>query len=437
MSYISIIGGNRLNGEISLQGSKNATLPILAAVVLCDGPVELLNCPDISDVRDLLYALSCAGVKSKFTGHRLELDGTEASPFFFGPELAGKTRGGVLLLGAFLGRFFEAGMAYPGGCVIGARPIDFHCKVLKEPRVFTEEREDGVYVKGRPQGGAVVLPYPSVGATENAVLAAVRAEGTTKIYGAAREPDVIELCRFLQKAGARIGGIGSSLLQIEGVSRLHGISYTLPGDRIVAGTYLAATAMTGGDVILWNTKGVCMKGIFESLRAAGVPVWRNEDAMRVRGEGRIAPVRRLKTEPFPAFPTDMQSQMTALLSLAPGDSTICETVFESRFGIVGELQKMGAEVTCDKNCIYIRGGKVLHGANVTATDLRTGAALIMAGLAAEGESRISGCEFIARGYEDICGTLAGVGARIVQPEENEGKTENKVWQRKNGNCEAE
>lgn len=437
MSYISIIGGNRLNGEILLQGSKNATLPILAACVLCDGPVELLNCPDISDVRDLLYALSFAGVKSRLTGHRLELDGAEAVPFFFGPELAGKTRGGVLLLGAFLGRFFEAGMAYPGGCVIGARPIDFHCKVLKELRVFTEEREDGVYVKGRPQGGRVVLPYPSVGATENAVLAAVRAEGTTKIYGAAREPEVVELCRFLQKAGARIGGIGTSFLQIEGVSRLRGISYTLPGDRIVAGTYLAATAMTGGDVILRNTKGICMKGIFESLRAAGVTVYRDTDSMRLRTEGRVLPVRRLETAPFPAFPTDMQSQMTALLTLAVGDSTICETVFESRFGIVGELQKMGAKVTCDKKCIYIQGRRKLHGATVTATDLRTGAALIMAGLAAEGESSIFGCEFIARGYEDICGMFAGVGATIVQTEENEGKTENKVWQRKDGNCETE
>lgn len=428
MSYISIIGGNRLNGEISLQGSKNATLPILAACVLCDGPVELLNCPDISDVRDLLYALSFAGVKSKLTEHRLELDGAEAVPFFFGPELAGKTRGGVLLLGAFLGRFFEAGMAYPGGCVIGARPIDFHCKVLKALRVATDEREDGVYVKGRPKGGTIALPYPSVGATENAVLASVRAEGTTKVYGAAREPEVVELCRFLQKAGAKIGGIGTSVLQIEGVSRLQGISYTLPGDRIVAGTYLAATAMTGGDIVLRNTKGVCMKGIFESLRAAGVTVYRDTDSMRLRTEGRVLPVRRLETAPFPAFPTDMQSQMTALLTLALGDSTICETVFESRFGVVGELQKMGADVSCDKKYIYIRGGRKLHGTTVHATDLRTGAALIMAGLAAEGESKVFGSEFIVRGYEDICGTLALLGAEAVQTEENEGKTENKVWQ---------
>lgn len=426
MSYISIIGGNRLEGEISLQGSKNATLPILAASVLCDGPVELINCPDISDVRDLLYALSFAGIKSKLTEHRLELDGRDALPCFFGPELAGKTRGGVLLLGAFLGRFFEAGMAYPGGCVIGARPIDLHCKVLRELKVTTTEQEDGVYVKGKPQGGRVVLPYPSVGATENAVLASVCAEGTTKIYGAAREPEVAELCRFLQKAGAKIGGVGTSCLEIEGVARLRGISYTLPGDRIVAGTYLAATAMTGGDVILRGTKGVCMKGIFESLQTAGIRVYRDADSMRLRTAGRILPVRRLETAPFPAFPTDMQSQMTALLSLAAGESVICETVFESRFGIVGELQKMGADVFCDNRCINIRGGRKLHGAVVNATDLRTGAALIMAGLAAEGESNIFGSEFIDRGYEDICGTLALLGAVTVQTEENEGKTENRV-----------
>lgn len=426
MSYISVIGGNTLEGEILLQGSKNAVLPILAASVLCDEPVEIRNCPDISDVRDLLHALSFAGVKSSFKGNCLEIDATKAEPFFFGPDHAGKTRGGVLLLGAFVGRFHEAGMAYPGGCVIGARPIDFHCKVWRALQVITEEREDGILLKGTPKGGNIKLPYPSVGATENAILTAVYGKGKTLVYGAAREPEVTELCRFLNLAGAKIRGIGSSVLEIEGVTGLHGISYTMTGDRIVAGTYLTAVAMTGGKIRIRNTKRVCMKGIFEPLRMAGVTVNRDCDSMVLQATGKPVPVKLLQTAPFPGFPTDMQSQITALLTLAEGESRIYETVFESRFGIVRELQKLGADVTRDGRYILIRGGNKLRGARVHATDLRTGAALLLAGLAAEGETKVFGEEYIARGYENICGTLCALGARIVHNNEIEEKTESRV-----------
>ena len=204
MSYVTIKGEKKLEGELFLQGSKNAVLPILAACVLCRGTVVLRNCPDISDVKELLYALSFAGVTSRLEQGRLELDTSGATPYFFGPELAGKTRGGVLLLGAFLGRFGEAGMAYPGGCVIGARPIDLHCKVFRALKAELSEDEEGVIIKGYPGGGRIRLSYPSVGATENAVLAAVCAKGRTVISGAAREPEVAELCRFLNRAGARI-----------------------------------------------------------------------------------------------------------------------------------------------------------------------------------------------------------------------------------------
>ena len=426
MSYISVIGGNRLDGEISLQGSKNATLPILAACVLCDGPVELKNCPDISDVKALLHALSCAGVKCKFHKNRVELDGTEATPYRFGPELTSSTRGGVLLLGAFAGRFHEAGMAYPGGCVIGARPVDLHCKVFKELHMCTEEDPEGISVKGEPRGGSVRLPYPSVGATENAILAAVSAKGNTRIYGAAREPEVAELCRFLQMAGGKIFGIGTSVLSIEGVRRLHGLSYTMKGDRIVAGTYLCAGAMTGGEIRLKNTGGVCMRGIFESLQAAGLKVKREKGSMWLQGERIIRPVSELITAPYPAFPTDMQSVLAAMLTLAKGESRICETVFESRFGVVEGLRCMGADVWCEDGVVFINGGCPLHGETVNATDLRTGAALVIAALAAEGESKIRGSEYIARGYEDICGTLSALGAKIVEAEENDDKTENVV-----------
>lgn len=418
MSCISIVGGRKLEGEVTLQGSKNAVLPILAASVLCNGKITIRSCPDISDVRELLYALSCAGIQSTLYNGELEVDTSAAFPFFFGPEYAGKTRGGVLLLGAFLGRFCDAGMAYPGGCVIGARPIDLHCKVFRALGAELTESEDGVIVKGKLKGGVIRLPYPSVGATENAILAAVCAKGQTRIYGAAAEPEVKELCCFLSKAGAKISGIGSTLLEITGVSKLHGIEYTLTGDRIAAGTYLAAVSMTGGEVLLRGTAGVCMKGIFDSFSETGVSVYREKEFMRLRAPEKILPVKKLRTAPYPGFPTDMQSQMTAMLSLAEGESAIYETVFESRFGVVPELKKMGADVWNEGRCIRIRGRNRLCGTTVFATDLRSGAALVSAALAADGESVVHGYEYIARGYEDICGVFHALGAEIFLKEQN-------------------
>ena len=417
MSYITIEGGNKLEGDIPLQGSKNATLPILAASVLCNGTVILKNCPDITDVREMLHALSYAGVRSSLHDGILELDTSNAVPCYFGPELAGKTRGGVLLLGAFTGRFGEAGMAYPGGCVIGARPIDLHCKVLRDLHTTLTEEEEGVFVKGKPGGGHVFLSYPSVGATENAVLAAVCAWGRTVISGAAMEPEVSELCRFLNRAGAKISGIGTRHIVIDGVRRLHETEYTITGDRIVAGTYLAAAAMSGGEVILRKTRHVCMKGIFESFRAVGARIYRDCDTLVLKAPDTLHSIPELVTAPFPAFPTDMQSQMTALLSVAKGDSRIYETVFESRFGVVTELQKMGADVRNRGRFALIHGVEKLHGASVAASDLRSGAALVLAAAVAEGQSKVYGYDFIARGYEDICGIFRLLGARIEITEE--------------------
>ena len=414
MSDVLINGGNKLEGELRLQGSKNAVLPILAASVLCSGNVLINNCPDISDVRELLAALSYAGVKSSFSNGSLELDTTDMTPQFFGPELSGKTRGGVLLLGAFFGRFHEAGMAYPGGCVIGARPIDLHCKVLRSLGAELSEEADGVFAKGTPTGGSVLLSYPSVGATENAVLAAVCAKGRTVIYGAAKEPEVAELCRFLNHAGARISGIGTGRIIIDGVTKLYGTEYTVSGDRIVAGTYLAAAAITGGKVRVYGTRGVCMRGISDVFSRMGVRLYRDADSISVIAPKRLQAIRKLVTAPYPAFPTDMQSQTVAMLSVAKGDSKVYETVFESRFGAVAELQKMGADLSVNGRCISIHGTDGLHGAGVIATDLRSGAALVLAGLTADGVTQVSGYEFIARGYEDICGALRSLGAEIVR-----------------------
>lgn len=418
MSYVSIKGGNKLEGELCLQGSKNAVLPILAAGILCCGKVVLKNCPDISDVRELLAALSFAGVKSTFRDGVLMLDTADVVPTYFGPEFAEKTRGGILLLGAFWGRFHEAGMAYPGGCVIGARPIDLHCKVLRRLGADLLEEPDGVFVNGRPVGGRIFLSYPSVGATENAILAAVCAEGVTVINGAAREPEVVELCMFLNRAGARIYHSGRSRIVIEGVRQLHGTEYTVAGDRIVAGTYLAAAAMTGGEVRLLGTGGVCMQGILECLSATGVRMSRDAHGITLKAPRRLCGIQALVAAPFPSFPTDMQSQTVAMLSTAKGNSMVVETVFESRFGVLPELRNMGADVSRKGRRIFIRGVKRLHGARVKALDLRSGAALVLAGLAAEGETTVSGYEYIARGYEDMCGVLQGLGARLVWTEEN-------------------
>jgi UDP-N-acetylglucosamine 1-carboxyvinyltransferase len=262
-----------------------------------------------------------------------------------------------------------------------------------------------------------MLSYPSVGATENAILAAVCATGRTVVFGAAREPEIAELCRFLKKAGAKITGIGSRRLVIDGVSALHGVEYTIAGDRIVAGTYLAAAAMTGGELLLRKTDKVCMQGISEVFREAGVQISETKREIFLKAPKCLRAVSKTVTAPFPAFPTDMQSQMAAFFSVAEGESRIYETVFESRFGVVPELRKMQADVFEKDRCVFIHGVKRLYGAEVTASDLRSGAALVLAGLAAEGETKVYEDAYIARGYEDICGTLRKLGARLERREE--------------------
>lgn len=416
--YAKIIGGNRIEGEAVLQGSKNAVLPMIAASVLCRGEVRIEHCPAISDVRELLTVLSKTGAVCELKDGVLTIDASDAVPFSIDREQAKKTRGGVLFLGAFLGRFHEAGIAYPGGCVIGERPIDLHCAVLRKLHVVLTETSEGVYGKGRPVGERVELSYPSVGATENAVLASVCAKGRTELLGAATEPEITELCRFLNKAGAVIHGIGTNYLVIDGVSELHGVTYRLSGDRIVAGTYMAAAAITGGEVVLRGAEDVCMDGILPVLQAAGTQIRREKDLLVVTGNDRVLAVPYIKTAPFPAFPTDMQSQILALLSMADGDSVVCETVFESRFAVVPELCKMGADILSEGQCAVVHGVRQLHGADVKAADLRGGAALLLAGLAAEGETKVYGYEYIARGYEDICGLLKRLGADIMRMEDS-------------------
>ena len=417
MTYIRIKGGKRICGEVTLQGSKNAVLPMIAASILIRGVTVIGNCPDITDVREMLMQLQQTGARYTFYDHVLVIDCSEVFLYDGEKKEASKTRGSVLFLGAFLGRFSEARISYPGGCVIGSRPIDLHCELLRSLGVTISEQEDALYACGCPAGAELFLRSPSVGATENAILAAVCAKGRTVLHGAATEPEVSELCSFLVEAGAKISGIGTNILAIDGVESLHEVCHLLTGDRIVAGTFLCAAMVTGGQITIHGTKGVSLTGFDRTLRRVGLYCEQKENCILATGIGKLFPVDLLVTAPYPGFPTDMQSLLMAVLALADGESRLCETVFESRFKIVPELNRMGAAIEVRDRMAVIHGVPVLTGATVMAKELRGGAALLLAGLAATGETRVYGCENIARGYEAICERLCSLGAEIDQMEE--------------------
>lgn len=415
MAYVTLKGG-KIRGELSLQGSKNAALPILAASVLCRGEVKLTHCPDITDVRDMLSILSCFRVPWSFSGGELLLDPAKAQQKKVPAELMKKTRGGILFLGALLGRFSEAELSTPGGCSIGKRPINFHLELLRSMGVQVTEQEE-LSAKGRPAGAEFTLPYASVGATENAILAAVCADGVTVIRRAAKEPEILELCAFLRKAGAKIENEGLGQITVEGVPALHGAEHRLSGDRIAAGTYLTAAMMTGGSLTLFDPGGISIPEMLPTFSKTGMLLEKTKETIILRESHEIKPVGEMTTAPFPAFPTDMQSQMLSYLSLASGDSSVTETVFESRFAVLPELNQMGAFLTLTEKGVYVRGSCRFRGTTVYAKDLRGGAALLLAGLAAEDETTVYGFEYIARGYENICQTLTSLGASAILKEE--------------------
>ena len=416
MTYICIEGGRKTEGEIELQGSKNAVLPMIAASLLIRGTTVIENCPDILDVREMLSELRQYGAVASLCGHTLTVDCTDAEPVC-DPGRIAKTRGSVLFLGACLGRFHEAEIPYPGGCVIGARPIDLHLKMLRELGIKVLEKDASVFACGMPRGRRLTLKFPSVGATENVLLSAVCAEGTTVLCGAAQEPEVSELCWFLNKAGARITGIGTKELRIDGVKRLHETTHCLTGDRIVAGTLLCAAAATGGRITIFGTQNVCLNGFDLPLMKSGLFLQQKSDHICAAGIGKVLPVGVLVTAPYPAFPTDMQSIFMALLSCANGESRIYETLFESRFKVVPELCRMGAQIDVNGNCAVIRGTGRLKGSKVCAEELRGGAALLIAGFAAEGKTSVYGYDTIARGYENVCGMFGKLGMKLVRMEE--------------------
>ncbi len=413
MDAVRIYGGKSLSGQTRIQGSKNASLPILAATLLIDGICEIENCPDISDVYHMLRLLESLGCQVSREKNHIRVDTGGVAAHDMPSDSVGVMRSSIMLLGALLARMGAVSMEYPGGCVIGKRPIDQHLCALRRMGVEIVEGREAFCAKAVKLHGAVQeLPFVSVGVTENLVLAAVLAEGETVIHPAAREPEIQALCEFLLKAGAEISGVGTDRLVIRGVKKLHPVRFRVPADRIVAGTYLTACLCAGGSVFLEDAPCEQMQSVLACAErmGAGLTVW--PDGLFVEGRACNRLEEVLVTEVYPGFPTDLQSLFMAAMALSGQGGQIEETVFENRFRIVPELCKMGADITVEGNRAHVRGGGPLHNTIVEAKELRGGAALVVAALAAEGTGIVRNRHFIDRGYEDITLSLRELGADI-------------------------
>lgn len=412
MEKMIIEGGRRLIGRVRVSGSKNSALSILVASLLIKGKTTLYNVPRIGDVLTMLEMLKALGVKADFVGDRVEIDATHIESYEAPYELVKKMRASFNVLGPVLARCGRAKVPLPGGCDIGTRPVDFHLKGLQA--MGAEIRMEYGYVEASAEylkGADIYLDFPSVGATCHLATTATVAEGTTFIRNAAEEPEIHDLFNFLNEAGASINYIDSRVIEIRGVENLKEISYRVMPDRMEAGTFMIAAAATQGDVIVEGIDPEYLKPVIEKLRETGCEVEEMENAVRVIGKRPLKPVN-IVTMPHPGFPTDMQQPFTALLTVADGTSMVTETVYDSRFKYLSELARMGADVKVEGRTAIIKGVKELTGAPVTITDLRAGAALIIAGLMAKGTSELSGLETLDRGYENLEGKLASLGASV-------------------------
>ena len=414
MDRLEIIGGERLSGEVRISGAKNATLPILAATLLAEGPVVLENVPHVNDVTTTVELLRRMGVGITFhDGVRLEIDAGTISEFRAPYELVKTMRASVLVLGPLLSRFGRADVSLPGGCAIGARPINLHVSGLRA--MGADITIDNGYIRARAErleGTRLILDTVTVTGTENLLMAAVLARGETVIENAAREPEVVDLANFLRQMGAQIEGAGTDSILIQGVETLQGTNYSVLPDRIESGTYLVGAAITGGRVKVTGTRPDHLDAVLSKLEEAGATVQRGADWIELDMAGRRPTAVGLRTAPYPAFPTDMQAQFCALNAVANGTGTIVETVFENRFMHAQELQRMGADLSVEGNTVIIRGVERLTGAPVMATDLRASASLVLAGLVAEGVTVVDRIYHIDRGYERIEEKLAQLGAKI-------------------------
>ena len=408
-----------LRGRVQISGSKNAALPILAACLLTEEICEIRNVPPLSDVRNMLELLRELGAKADFDEEK-EIVSVQAKKIFqkdMELESAGKMRASFLAAGALLGRCGQAKLPLPGGCQIGSRPIDLHLKGFQVMRAKNKQEHGVVELTAKNlKGGEIYLDFPSVGATENIMLAAVLAKGKTIIQNAAAEPEICDLADFLREMGAEIEGDGTDTITISGVKELHGAVHRVIPDRIEAGTFMTAAAITGGDILLENVKEEHLTPVIAKLAECNVKTEGTEKGLRVYRKGKLHSIQ-LKTMPYPGFPTDMQAPFMSLMAVAKGTSVITETVFENRFLHAGELQRMGADIKTDGRCAVIEGVEEMTGAKVRATDLRAGAALILSALAAKGDTEISDIYHIERGYHRIDEKLRQLGADIRREEE--------------------
>ncbi len=417
MDSIVVTGNGTLSGEIPIAGAKNACLTLMPATLLSEDPLTLTNAPRLSDIRTMTELLRSLGaeVQSLQDGQVLALSSHDLNNLTADYDIVRKMRASILVLGPMLARAGKAVVSLPGGCAIGARPVDLHLKALEAMGAELELRDGYVHAKapsGGLKGAVVEFPFVSVGATENALMAATLARGTTVLKNAAREPEIVDLAQCLQKMGARISGEGTSEITIEGVDRLGGATHRVVTDRIELGTYMLAPAICGGDVTCLGGRIDLLAAFCEKLDAAGISVEETAKGLRVtRGNGRVRAVD-VTTDPYPGFPTDLQAQMMALLCTAEGTSVLEEKIFENRFMHAPELMRMGAQIDVQGGHATVTGVEKLRGAPVMATDLRASVSLILAGLAAEGETVVSRVYHLDRGYEHVVRKLSGVGAKI-------------------------
>ena len=415
MQKLIINGGKRLNGEITVQGAKNAALPIIAAAILCDDKVTLRNCPRITDTYCALRILKSLGCSGRFTDkNTVVIDSKGLASSEISDELMREMRSSVFFMGALAGRTGQCRISLPGGCDIGQRPVDIHIAALKKMGVTVTEEHGSLncFCDGRLKGAEIALSFPSVGATENVILAAVTAKGTTELTNAAREPEIADLAEFLNRCGADIKGAGTSSIIIHGKEKLHGCEYEIMPDRICTATYLACTAAAGGEILVKGCVPEHIRPVSSVFEQMGCSVYTCADRIYLSAQRPLKAADIVRTMVYPGFPTDCQAFVMAALCKAEGTSVFVENIFENRYHHAAELKRMGADIRVEGKVAVVRGVKKLYGAKTAASDLRGGAGLVTAALSAEGTSEISNIHFIDRGYEDIETVLSSVGADI-------------------------
>jgi len=413
MEAFLVEGGRKLEGTLRVDAAKNAVLPILAAAILTEEDVTLEDVPQITDAMHMAEILTILGCEVEHAHKRMKVRSGGLCDWEMPDRLSKQIRSSIFLLGPILSRFRKATVTYPGGCEIGLRPIDLHLRGLRSLGVKVSESGGMIYCDGANMcAGDVYFDYPSVGATENVMMAAVLLPGVTTIHNAAREPEIVDLQRFINAMGGDVRGAGSQMIEIRGVKKLHGVTYTPMPDRIVAGTLLAAAAITGGEIELTNAPTADMMAVLSKLREMGCTIHEEPAVLHIKAPERLNAFAQLQTQPHPGFPTDMQVQMLALLSVAQGTGVIMENVFENRFTHAGDLNRMGARILCSGRTAVVQGVEQLYGARVTARDLRGGAALVLAGLKANGLTQVDHAELVDRGYDHLEDQLTHLGARI-------------------------